>query len=58
MIPAEDPDYAELGQAFPPVGPTSKDAILQPPKPMIKPSARVTERARDYGHDHSPEAAG
>ena len=53
MIPAEDPDYEDLGQAFPGFG-AEKDAILQPPKPMIKPSARVIERAREI--DHSPEA--
>ena len=55
MIPAEDPDYEDLGQAFPAFGPAGKDAILQPPKPMIKPSERVIERAAEPGH--SPEAA-
>jgi hypothetical protein len=44
MIPAEDPDYEDLGQAFPALGAAGKDAILQPPKPMIKPSAG--DRAR------------
>ena len=56
MIPAEDPDYEDLGHAFPASGPAAKDAILQPPQPMIKPSARVIEQARQL--DHAPEAAG
>jgi len=50
-IPSEDPDYADLGQAFPPWMGRSKDAILQPPKPEIRPSARVLERATDRDRD-------
>ena len=55
MLPAEDPDYEDLGQAFPAFGSADKDAILQPPKPMIRPSQRVIEQVRE--HDHAPEAA-
>ncbi len=51
MIPSEDPDYGDLGQAFPPWNGRSKDAILQPPKPEIRPSARVLERAADRDRD-------
>ena len=37
-IPSEDPDYGDLGQAFPAwTGPRAEDAILQPPKPEIRP---------------------
>ena len=54
-IPAEDPDYGDLGQAFPPWPAPAKDAILQPPKPEIQPSARILERAQD--HDLDMEAA-
>ena len=50
-IPSEDPDYADLGQAFPPGSGRGKDAILQPPKPEIRPSARVLERAADRDRD-------
>ena len=50
-IPSEDPDYADLGQAFPPWTGRGKDAILQPPKPEIRPSARVLERATDRDRD-------
>jgi hypothetical protein len=54
-IPAEDPDHEDLGLAFPALGTTERDAILQPPKPVIKPSARVLELAQE--RDHAPEAA-
>jgi hypothetical protein len=54
-IPSEDPDYADLGQAFPSWTGRGKDAILQPPKPEIRPSARVLERATD--RDRDAEAA-
>ena len=49
-IPSEDPDF-DLGQAFPPWSGRGKDAILQPPKPEIRPSARVLERATDRDRD-------
>jgi hypothetical protein len=54
-IPSEDPDYADLGQAFSSWSGRGKDAILQPPKPEIRPSARVLERATD--RDRDAEAA-
>jgi hypothetical protein len=38
MIPSQDPDYGDLGPAFPPWSGPAKDAILQPPKPEITPS--------------------
>jgi hypothetical protein len=50
-VPAEDPDYGDLGLAFPPWTGHSRDAILQPPKPEIRPSARVLERAADRDAD-------
>jgi hypothetical protein len=50
-IPSEDPDYGDLGQAFPPWPRPASDAILQPPKPEIRPSARVLERAADRDAD-------
>jgi len=51
MIPAEDPDYGDLGQAFPAWTGSSREAILQPPKPQIRPSACVLERAADREAD-------
>jgi len=54
-IPSEDPDYGDLGQAFPPWPGPARDAILQPPKPEITPSPQVLQRAAD--RDADPEAA-
>ena len=52
MIPAEDPDYGDLGQAFPPWPAPARDAILQPPKPEIQPSERILERALEPRPGH------
>ena len=54
-VPSEDPDYGNLGQAFPPWPGPATDAILQPPKPQIRPSPQVLQRAAD--RDADPEAA-
>ena len=54
-VPSEDPDHGDLGQAFPPWPGPARDAILQPPKPEIRPSPQVLERAAD--RDADPEAA-
>ncbi len=53
-IPSEDPDYGDLGQAFPAWPGPDKDAILQPPKPEIRPSASVLQAARE--RESEPEA--
>ena len=50
-IPAEDPRYGDLGQAFPPWPRPAGDAILQPPKPEIRPFQQVLERAADRDAD-------
>ena len=50
-IPAEDPRYGDLGQTFPPWPRPAKDAILQPPRPEIRPSLQVLERATDRDAD-------
>ena len=50
-IPSEDPDYGDLGQAFPPWPAPSRGAILQPPKPEIPPSERILGRAMDRDLD-------
>ena len=54
-IPSDDPAYGDLGQAFPPWRRPARDAILQPPKPEIRPSPQVLQRAAD--RDANPEAA-
>lgn len=50
-IPAEDLSYGDLGQAFLPWPRPASDAILQPPKPEIRPSSYVFERAVDRDAD-------
>jgi hypothetical protein len=54
-VPSEDPDYGDLGRAFPPWPRQARDAILQPPKPEIRPAPQVLHRAA--GRDADPEAA-
>jgi hypothetical protein len=46
-VPSEDPDFEDLGHAFPAWNPPGKDAILQPPKPEITPSAKILELSRE-----------
>jgi conjugative relaxase-like TrwC/TraI family protein len=55
LIPAEDPDYAPLGRAFPAWTDPFRDAILQPPKPEIPSSERILEHIP--GRDLDREAA-
>jgi len=54
-IPPEDPGHSDLSQAFPAWDTLTRDAILQPPRPLIRPSARIMARAAD--HDAGREAA-
>jgi hypothetical protein len=54
-IPSHDPELGDLGQAFPPWPAPDRDAILQPPKPEIRPSQQVRDRVAD--HDTDWEAA-
>ena len=55
MVPSEDPDWDDLGEAFPSWNPPGRDAILQPPKPQITPAARILQLAAE--RDTSREAA-
>jgi hypothetical protein len=50
-IPSEDPDYGDLGQAFPAWSGSPREAILQPPKPEMTPSPRILQRAMDRDAD-------
>ena len=54
-MPSEDPDWEDLGEAFPARQAPGRDAILQPPKPQITPSARILQLAAE--RDTEPEAA-
>jgi AAA domain-containing protein/TrwC relaxase len=49
MEPHEDPDYEDVGQAFPSWQQDDRDAVLQPPKPPIPPSGRLAEREAEAG---------
>jgi hypothetical protein len=49
MEPHEDPDYEDLGPAFPSWQQDDRDAVLQPPKPPIPPSDRLAEREPEAG---------
>jgi hypothetical protein len=49
MEPHEDPDYENVGQAFPSWEQADRDAVLQPPKPPIPPSGRLAEREAEAG---------
>ena len=51
MIPAEDPDHEDLGHAFPAWTAADRDAILQPPKPLIPPADRILELTADPDRD-------
>ena len=55
MVPSEDPDWGDLGEAFPAWQAPGRDAILQPPKPQITPSAKILQLVRE--RDTEPEAA-
>jgi hypothetical protein len=50
-IPSRDPDYGDLGQAFPLWPGPGHDAILQPPKPEIRPSPHILQHAADRDAD-------
>jgi hypothetical protein len=45
MIPSEDPDWEDQGPAWT-VWQAQRDAILQPPKPQIRPAEGVLEAAQ------------
>ena len=46
-VPAQDPVWGDLGEAFPAWQASGQDAILQPPKPEITPSARILQLAAE-----------
>jgi AAA domain/TrwC relaxase len=50
--PHEDPNYADIGQAFPAWQHEDRQAVLQPPKPPIPPSERLAERQAEAGERH------
>ena len=51
MIPSGNPDYGDLGLAFPAWTGRAREPILQPPKPEIPPSPQILERVIDRDAD-------
>ena len=51
MIPAEDPDFEYLDPAFPPWAAPGRDAIPQPPKPLVRPSEQILDHLANYEAD-------
>jgi len=56
IVPAEDPDAEPLGEAWPSWHGRDRDAILQPPKPALRPSPEVTERLPEMSGDREASA--
>jgi hypothetical protein len=54
LVPSEDMEWPDRGQASPFVWAPQRDAVLQPPRPEISPSARILLAAE---HDIEYEAA-
>jgi conjugative relaxase-like TrwC/TraI family protein len=50
-VPSEDPDYGDLGPAFPAWASPGREPILLPPKPEILPSPQMLQRAMDRDAD-------
>jgi uncharacterized protein len=49
MQPHEDPDYEDIGPAFPSWQAEDRDSVLQPPRPPIPPSGRLAEPEAEAG---------
>jgi len=56
LMPRDDLDWDCFGPTLPSWWAPHRDAILQPPKPQITPSATILQLAAE--HDTEPEAAG
>jgi hypothetical protein len=56
LVPGEDVTRTNLGEASPSSRTPWRDAILQPPKPQIPPSAEILEFAAEHEIEH--EAGG
>ena len=50
-VPSQDPEYGDLGQAFPARPAQARAAILQPPMPEIPPSPEILQRVMDRDAD-------
>jgi hypothetical protein len=57
MAPGQDPVRGDPGKTFPGWPASGRDAILQPPKPEIIPSARILQLAAEHDTEPDREAA-
>jgi len=57
MEPGQDPVRGDLAETSPAWRASDRDAILQPPKPEIIPSARILQLAAEHAADPDYEAA-
>ena len=57
LVPGEDLAWGEFGDAFPDSRASGPDAILQPPRPEIIPSARLLQLAAEHDTEPDREAA-
>ncbi len=57
MAPGDDPVWGDPGEAFPAWQASGRDAILQPRKPEIIPSARILQLAAKHDTEPDREAA-
>ena len=57
IAPGEDLDWGGLGETLPAWRASGRDAILQPPKPEIIPSARILQLAAEHDAEPDHEAA-
>ena len=57
IVPGEDPVWGEFGDAFPDSRASGPNAILQPPRPEIIPSARLLQLAAEHDTEPDREAA-
>ncbi|HEY6796259.1 MAG TPA: hypothetical protein VI248_16410, partial [Kineosporiaceae bacterium] len=57
MVPGEDPVRGDPGKTFSGWPASGRNAILQPPKPEIIPSARILQLAAEHDTEPDREAA-
>ena len=57
-VPNEDHEWEDEGEAWPDAVRLERDAIIQPPKPEIRPAAEVAERAREMSGAGADREAG
>ena len=57
IAPGQDPVRGDLGETMPAWRASDRDAILQPPKPEIIPSARILQLAAEHAAEPDYEAA-